>query len=293
MRLNTPKWLFDVWAADYGKAKAVEIAQASLSEAALDITVKDPIDRDKWAEALDASVLPNGTLRKSENALIPELEGFDEGAWWVQDASASLPVKLIGDVLNKKVADLCAAPGGKTLQLASRGAEIYAVDRSAKRMERLKENAARTELAEKLHYDISDSALWKNPEELDVVLLDAPCTATGTMRRNPDAAWLKKDSDLDAMVSIQERLLNNSAAMLKSSGTLLYCTCSLQKAEGEGQLNAFLERHKDFKVKPIEESEVPELGHAITEEGYLRILPFYWAAYGGLDGFFIGRLIKD
>tara|TARA_Y100000296_G_scaffold2495_1_gene3034 strand:- start:256632 stop:257999 length:1368 start_codon:yes stop_codon:yes gene_type:complete len=291
-RLNTPSWLLSMWEKDYGKAYAVEIAQASLAEAALDFTVLDPLDKEDWAEKLGCTILPNGTLRRVENALIPDLQGYNEGAWWVQDASASFPVKLMGDVLNKSVADLCAAPGGKTMQLAAQGAKVYAVDRSATRMKRLDDNIARTGLQDNVITAVSDGALWKAPEQMDMVLLDAPCTATGTIRRNPDAAWLKKADDVQAMVKIQRDLMDHAANMLKSGGVLLYCTCSLQKAEGEGQVNDFLSRHDGFEVQAIQPNEVPELSQAITDEGYLRLLPFYWAAYGGLDGFFVARLMK-
>lgn len=292
-RLNMPEWLLDIWVNDYGKAAALDIAQASLAEAALDFTVADPIDKAEWAEKLSCTILPNNTLRRVESALVPDLQGYNEGAWWVQDASASYPVKLLGDVLNKRVVDLCAAPGGKTMQLASAGAKVYAVDRSASRMKRLEENVARTNLAQNVRTAISDGALWGAPEDVDMVLLDAPCTATGTMRRNPDAIWLKKPEDIAAMVQIQQDLLENSAKMLKSGGVLLYCTCSLQKQEGEVQVNNFLEKHPEFSVKAIQPEEVVELEPAITDEGYLRILPYYWAAYGGLDGFFIARLVKN
>lgn len=291
-RLNIPEWLLNIWTEDYSKAEAIEMAQASLSEAALDISVVDPIDRESWAESLKCTILPNGTLRRNEHALVPDLPGFDDGAWWVQDASASLPVKLMGDLLDKRVVDLCAAPGGKTMQMAAAGAEVYAVDRSAKRLERLKDNIHRVRLQENVITEVSDGELWDAPELLDAVLLDAPCTATGTIRRNPDAIWLKKSEDVVSMVKIQRALLERSTQMLKVGGTLLYCTCSLQKDEGERQLNAFLADHNDFEVAPIRPEEVPELEHAITDEGYLRILPFYWAARGGLDGFFIGRLTK-
>ncbi len=291
-RLNIPEWLLDIWTEDYSKAEAIEMAQASLSEAALDISVVDPIDRESWAESLDCVILPTGTLRRNEHALVPDLPGFDDGAWWVQDASAALPVRLMGDLLGKRVVDLCAAPGGKTMQMAAAGAEVYAVDRSAKRLERLKDNVQRVRLQANVISEVSDGELWDAPEPLDAVLLDAPCTATGTIRRNPDAIWLKKSEDIASMVKIQRALLERSVGMLKVGGMLLYCTCSLQKDEGERQLNAFLADHDEFEIMPITPQEVPELEHAITPEGYLRILPFYWAARGGLDGFFIGRMIK-
>jgi 16S rRNA (cytosine967-C5)-methyltransferase len=291
-RLNIPEWLLDIWTEDYSKAEAIEMAQASLSEAALDMSVVDPIDRESWAESLDCVILPTGTLRRNEHALVPDLPGFDDGAWWVQDASAALPVRLMGDLLGKRVVDLCAAPGGKTMQMAAAGAEVYAVDRSAKRLERLKDNVQRVRLQANVISEVSDGELWDAPEPLDAVLLDAPCTATGTIRRNPDAIWLKKSEDIASMVKIQRALLERSVGMLKVGGMLLYCTCSLQKDEGERQLNAFLADHDEFEIMPITPQEVPELEHAITPEGYLRILPFYWAARGGLDGFFIGRMIK-
>lgn len=292
-RLNTPKWLLDIWSKDYGKAEAVEIAQASLSEAPLDFTVKDPIDRDHWAEALGAQTLPTGTLRRNENALVSELSGFNEGAWWIQDAAAALPVRLLGDTLNKTVVDLCAAPGGKTLQLASNGAKVFAVDRSAKRMKRLEENIKRVGVEQHVQCEVADSTLWQPPEPLDIVLLDAPCTATGTIRRNPDAPWLKSAQDIDSMIHIQRDILNNAVKMIKPGGTLLYCTCSLQKDEGERQVMDFLQNHNDFSVQAIEAEDVPGLEKGITQDGFLRILPYYLAAHGGIDGFFIARLKKS
>lgn len=287
-----PEWLLATWVKDYGLKEAANIAQALLVEASLDISIKKSEEVDYWAGELDASVLPIGSLRLQEAGNVTSLSGFDDGQWWVQDASAALPVKLIGDLNGKSVVDLCAAPGGKTAQLAAQGAQVIALDRSAKRLERLKENMARLALEDNVDVVVSDGAAWETNELVDAVLLDAPCSATGTIRRHPDVMHLKSQKDVDQLRNIQMRLLENSVNMLKSGGTLIYCTCSLQKSEGEEQIDAFLSGRNDIKRVPVIAEELNGLSEAITDKGDVRILPYYLATQGGMDGFFISRLVK-
>jgi len=212
----------------------------------------------------------------------------------VQDASAALPVHLLGnDLTGKKIIDLCAAPGGKTAQLAARGAEVTALDRSAKRLEILKENIARLQFDSAVDVVVGDGSVWQPVEPVDVVLLDAPCSATGTIRRHPDILHLKTDKDVAQLRGIQMRLLENSALMLKSGGTLIYCTCSLQKSEGEEQVDQFLTKHPEFTRAPISAAEVGNIDTLVSDQGDARVLPFHLAPHGGMDGFYVARLIKS
>lgn len=292
VRMNFPQWILDAWIKDYGLQTAAQIAQASLAEAALDITVKKQGEVKIWQNTLEATYLPTGSLRRLGGGFVADMAGLQDGHWWVQDAAAALPVTLMGDVRGQRIVDLCAAPGGKTMQLAARGANVIAVDRSSSRMKILHENVVRTGLADFVRTHITDGAEWNAGEPVDAVLLDAPCSATGTIRRHPDLLHLKSARDVAQLMDVQERLLSNAARMVKSGGMLMYCTCSLQKDEGERQVEKFLGAHKDFKRWPIAASEIGGLAEAITPEGEVRLLPFHLAPYGGMDGFFISRLIK-
>ena len=293
VHLNIPSWLLDHWIKDYNLKGAAEIAQASLSEAATDITVKDPKECDYWAAELEATILPTGSLRLASAGNIADLSGFEDGQWWVQDAAAALPAKLLGDIQSKTVIDLCAAPGGKTAQLAAAGANVIALDRSAKRLEKLKENMERLKLAPQVEVQAGDGAVWQPSELVDAVLLDAPCTATGTIRRHPDVMHLKGQKDILQLCDVQVRLLENAAKMVKTGGTLIYCTCSLQKAEGEQQVNSFLLNHLEFTRKPIKADEIGGVEEAVTDDGDLRVLPYHLAPQGGIDGFYVARLTKS
>ena len=244
-----------------------------------------------WAKALEATILPTGSLRRASGGNVTHLQGFDEGAWWVQDASAALPVKLLGNIAGKKVVDLCAAPGGKTAQLAAGGASVIAVDRAAKRLSKLKQNMERLNLTASVETVVGDGAEWQPKEQVDAVLLDAPCSATGTIRRHPDVMHLKAPIDMERLCVIQTRIFDNAAKMLKVNGILIYCTCSLQKDESEYQVQEFLKNHSEFERAPIELKEVGEVD-AINESGEMRVLPYHLAPHGGMDGFFISRLIK-
>jgi 16S rRNA (cytosine967-C5)-methyltransferase len=286
--LDAPGWLRDRWDTNYGGEVADAIMQAHRSEPPLDITAKS--DATSWAEKLGGILLPNGTIRVGTGGNVANLPGFAEGEWWVQDVAASIPVRLLGDVAGKRVADLCAAPGGKTAQLAKAGAEVIAVDRSPKRAERLKENLARLGLQAEIV--VADAAEW-NGGPFDAVLLDAPCTATGTIRRHPDLPWQKQPADLATLSSLQTRLLDRAANLTKSSGLLVYATCSLEPEEGERQIESFLGRHADFAAVPVAPQELTGLEVMLTPDGMLRSLPCHLAEQGGSDGFFAARLRRN
>jgi 16S rRNA (cytosine967-C5)-methyltransferase len=284
-RLNTPAWLWAEWMKDFGVETALAIAAANLSEAPVDISVRS--QPEQWAATLEADLLPTGSLRRREGGFIPDLPGFTQGAWWIQNAAAALPVKFFGDVAGKTVVDLCAAPGGKTAQLAAAGAKVIAVDRSPDRVTRLAENMKRLQLD--VETVISDGALWQPLAPVDAVLVDAPCTATGTLRHQPDVLWLKDPRDQQKMAGLQQRLLANAVKMLKPGGTLVYCTCSLQKAEGEDQAIWLLQQQLPVRIRQISASELPGIEEMVTARGELRCLPFHWKERGGIDGFYIVR----
>jgi 16S rRNA (cytosine967-C5)-methyltransferase len=288
-RLNTPDWLWTRCCTAYGEAQTRAIAEAHFSEPPLDLTLKATEDAAAWAARLDASVLPNGSLRLAPGrGEVGRLPGYDEGAWWVQDAAAALPARLLGELRGRAVVDLCAAPGGKTAALADAGAEVIAVERSEPRLARLRDNLQRLGLsATTVAADATD---WRPPEPVAAVLLDAPCSATGTLRRHPDVAWLKRPEDLPGLIALQDRLLAAAAEMLAPGGLLVYATCSLLPEEGEDRIAALLAAGAPFKRLPIEGAEIGGLEEALTGDGELRILPSHWPQHGGLDGFFASRL---
>jgi 16S rRNA (cytosine967-C5)-methyltransferase len=290
-RLDTPDWLLRRWIAHYGEATARAIAAAHAQEPALDFTVKT--DPETWAGKLNGRVLATGAVRAITSGPISRLPGFDEGAWWVQDAAAALPARLLGDVRGKLVADLCAAPGGKTAQLAQAGARVVAVDRSAPRLARLRENLARLQLdAETVK---ADATQWQ-AGPFDAVLVDAPCSSTGTIRRHPDIPWLKSEADLTKLAAAQGRLLDNAARLVKPGGTLIYCTCSLEPEEGEQAVAALLGRNSGLRRSAIGADEIAGLAEFITADGELRTLPCHLPdpdpRMAGLDGFYTARLIR-
>lgn len=290
-RLNTPEWLLKIWIEDFGLRSAIDIALANTVEPPLDVTLKKPETFNDWLEPLLAKQLPTGSLRLSQHKLVQDLPGFADGMWWVQDAAAAIPARLFGNIEGQTVYDLCAAPGGKTSQLASLGANVIAVDRSAKRLVRLTENMRRLRLDDHVKTEVADAAVWKPREEANFILLDAPCSATGTIRRNPDVPWLKTFSDLNSLVDLQARLLVNALNMLNVGGTLIYCTCSLQKAEGENQIERMLQTNAGrIERAPIATGEVGGMNELITAQGDLRIFPSHLGNLGGMDGFFVSRL---
>lgn len=291
-RINTPEWLLKTWIADYDLRLAAEIATANLAEAPLDITVKDPGSKNYWGNALKASELSTGTLRRAGGGAVHELEGFDQGAWWVQDAAAALPAKLFGPLEGAHVVDLCAAPGGKTAQMASLGANVTALDRSAQRLKRLEENLERLDLRERVEVLAVDASQWTPQEAPQRLLLDAPCTATGTIRRHPDILHLKTAQDMESLIAVQARLLDHAAEILGVGGLLVYCTCSLQRAEGEAQVERLLAARPDLQRVPVAAAEIGDYAELIDANGDLRILPFHLAPHGGMDGFYAARLTK-
>jgi 16S rRNA (cytosine967-C5)-methyltransferase len=285
-RLNTPDWLWRSWVETYGEETTRAITAAHQHEAPIDITAfADPAD---WTEKLEATLLLPGTLRRPAGGGVTGLPGFAEGAWWVQDFAASLPARLLGEVRGRDVADLCAAPGGKALQLAAAGARLTAVDRSAKRLGRFADNLARLHLEARIVE--ADAGVWIPDSPLDAVLLDAPCSATGTLRRHPDVARLKSPADVTKLAETQARLLQAAIAMLKPGGTLVYCVCSLQPEEGIHQVERLLASGTPLRRRPITAAEVGERPELLTADGDLRTLPCHLAELGGMDAFFAARL---
>ena len=293
--LDIPPWLLARWIGAYGETTARQMALAIGHEPSLDITVKT--DAPQWATRLHGEILPTGTVRTPLQGPVTMLPGFSEGHWWVQDAAAALPARLFGDVGGKTVVDLCAAPGGKTAQLAQAGARVTAIDRSPARMARLRDNLARLSL----HADdvVTDAAEWPGggTDGYDGVLVDAPCTSTGTIRRHPDVAWLRQEADIAALAALQRRLLQKAVALLKPGGTLVYCTCSLEPEEGEQAIASLLATESDVRRAPIEAGEVAGLSEIVTADGDLRTLPCHLPhadpRLGGLDGFYAARLVKS
>lgn len=289
--LNTPAWIWARWTENFGEETARAIAQSHLREAALDLSTKN--DAQDWAKRLGAVLLPTGSLRLAHKGRIEKLEGFDEGAWWVQDAAAALPAILLGDVAGKRVADLCAAPGGKTAQLASSGAQVTALDISEGRLKRLKQNLERLDL--EATCIPGDATNWRPDEPLDAVLLDAPCLATGTIRRHPDIPHLKSSEDLANLANLQSRLLAHAVTLVKPGGTVIYCTCSLEPEECGDQISALLAAEPAVRVAPIRADELAGQSGWLTDEGYLRTMPFHLAGLDGgldgIDGFFTARLV--
>jgi len=293
--LDVPPWLLARWTTHYGESTARQIAFAFGHEPSLDITVKS--EAAQWANRLHGELLPTGTVRTLLQGSVTTLPGFAEGEWWVQDAAAALPARLFGDVGGKTIADLCAAPGGKTAQLALAGARVVAVDRSPGRMARLRDNLARLQLeAETV---VADATEWQGGDHggFDGILLDAPCTSTGTIRRHPDIAWLRQDADFGPLTALQGRLLQKAATLLKPGGILVYCTCSLEAEEGEEAIAALLGSEPSVRRAPIDPGEVAGLAEIVTADGDLRTLPCHLPnpdpRLGGLDGFYAARLVKS
>ncbi len=289
-KAHVPDWLWQRWVAAYGEEAASGIARAVIVEPATDLSFRDAEGLAAWAEALDGTALPGGSLRTRRRGDLAEWPGFEEGVWWVQDAAAAVPARLLALKPGETAADLCAAPGGKTLQLAAAGATVTAVDRSAQRLKRVSENLERTKLAAEVV--AADAETWDDKRTFDAVLLDAPCSATGTFRRNPEVLWATKPADIAKLADVQHRLLDAAATRVKPGGRLVYCVCSLEREEGETQILAFLRRHLEFSTDPAIPAEVGAPDEALTPQGWLRILPGSWTERGGLDGFFAARLVR-
>ena len=288
---NIPKWLLTSWTESYGAEASQKMADMLVKEPPLDLTTKPGI------AGPEGEVLPGGTVRLAKTGDVRALSGYEEGNWWVQDISAALPVRLlvnlVGDIKGKRVLDMCAAPGGKTLQLAAAGANVTALDKNEDRLERVKENLGRTGLIADIA--VGDAAKWRDPQNtsgggFDIVILDAPCTATGTYRRRPDVLHNKKPEHIDSLARIQEKLLMAAARHVAPGGALIYCTCSLQKREGEGQIAKFLQNRTDFRLNSLLGIEDLGVAEAVTAEGVVRVLPHFMHEKGGMDGFFVASL---
>ena len=287
--LDTPQWLFARWQRNYGADTARAIALAHSHEPPLDLTVK--ADAESWAQRLRGRVLPTGSVRTAERGQVSLLPGYHEGAWWVQDAAAALPTRLFGDLADKHVADLCAAPGGKTAQLAQSGARVTAVDRSANRLGRVRDNLMRLGLSADMI--AADATEWQG-SPFDAVLVDAPCSSSGTIRRHPDVGWLKSEADLAQLIALQRRLLERAVSLTKPGGQIVYCVCSLEPEEGEQQIEALLASEAGVRRKPIGAGEIAGSAEFLSPHGDLRTLPSHWPdpdpRMSGLDGFFAARL---
>lgn len=281
-----PKWLRKRLVAAWGKEAVAAMETVQSGPVPLDITPRG--DASEWAGRLGADLLPTGSLRLSQFGQVSKLPGYAEGAWWVQDAAAAIPARLLEVSKGERVLDLCAAPGGKTLQLAAAGADVSALDISEARMERVIENLARTGLTAELV--IADALEWSPDKPFDAILLDAPCSATGTLRRHPDLAHAKTEDSLKDLPELQRRLFDRALTWLKPGGRMVFCTCSLLPEEGEDQLAAALARHPEIEVRPPEGPGIDP--RWITTQGALRIRPDHWGDRGGIDGFFIARIVK-
>ena len=281
---KVPGWLWNSWSNTYGKIEASKIIEASLTEPPLDISY---VDQENNFLQLQ-NTLP-GSFRLKNPGKINEIEGFKEGRWWVQDVGATIPVNILGDINNKEVLDLCSAPGGKTMQLLAKGANVTSIEISKKRIGTMQENFQRTQLKPKII--CADILKWTSDKKYDFILLDAPCSATGTIRKNPDLIHIKEQHDLKQNIQLQKLLLRRAISFLSSTGVLVYCVCSLEIEEGEDQIEAFLAENSAISLMPIDDKEFPEYKHFINPRGYLRTLP-HLQVDGGIDGFFISKLYK-
>jgi 16S rRNA (cytosine967-C5)-methyltransferase len=283
-RLNTPDWLWTRWRDVYGEETARKIADAHLKPAPVDVVVKPGTAA---SERPEGEFVFDNVLRVTADAPVESLPGF-AGNWWVQDAAASLPVRLFGDVRGRPAIDLCAAPGGKTMQLAQMGAQVTAVERDAERLKRVRGNLDRMKLEATL---VSDDARDFRPDApAPFVFLDAPCTATGTIRRHPELPWIKGASDVTLLSGLQGELIDAAAEMTAPGGLLIYAVCSLEPEEGIEQVEAFLARNDAFAREPIAPSELFGMSELIAGNGDLRTLPCHLADKGGMDGFYAARL---
>ena len=285
---NLPEWIAARWKQTYGEEGLVALGLATREEPATDLSMKPDVDPAVLAQAVEGEVLPGGTVRTFKRGDVASWPGFEDGSWWVQDAAAAVPVRLLAPQAGETALDMCAAPGGKTLQIAASGAKVVALDRSDARLKRLRQNLARTGLESEIA--VMPAEDWLDSRTFDAVLLDAPCTATGTFRRNPEALRATKPAEVAKLADVQHRLLDAAAERVAPGGRLVYCVCSLEREEGETQIIAFLRRNSNFKTAKADPIAVGAPDEALTPEGWLRILPSMWAEKGGVDGFFVARL---
>lgn len=282
---RTPKWLRKRLISAWGKDAVAAMEAVHAGTVPLDISVKS--DPERWAKTLGAEVLPTGSLRLRDVGQISDLPGYDEGAWWVQDAGAAIGAKVLNPAAGERILDLCAAPGGKTMQLSAAGADVTALDVSDQRLERLRQNLERTGLAAEIV--VADALKWSPEAPFDAILLDAPCSATGTLRRHPDLAYARDGTGIDALVALQGQLIDRAAEWLKPGGRMVYCTCSLLPEEGEQQIESALARRPDLRLASCAFDGVDPSWPCASG---LRLRPDHWAERGGIDGFFVACLEK-
>jgi 16S rRNA (cytosine967-C5)-methyltransferase len=285
---NAPGWLFARWRAAFGEAAAQAIATMIVEEPSTDLTLKDPAEAAALSQSIGAVELPGGSLRVGHRGDVTAWPGYVEGRWWVQDAAAAMPARIADLRPDETGIDLCAAPGGKLLQLARTGGAVVGLDRSGPRLRRVRSALERTGLSAEVVQ--ADAGSWSDPRQFNVVLLDAPCSATGTFRRHPDVLWATRPPDIAKLAGVQTRLLDAAAKRVLPGGRLIYCVCSLEPEEGEQQVDAFLKRHADFRLSTITAGEGGAPEASVTEAGWLRILPHHLE--GGMDGFFVARLVR-
>ncbi len=277
-----PIWMRKPMHKAYGKDAVAAIEAAHERPAPIDITPKPGITPD------EAEPLASGSYRVARGQ-VTAMPGYDAGDWWVQDAAAAMPVKLLGDITGLRVLDLCAAPGGKTMQLAAAGAQVTALDLSDERMDRVRQNLKRTGLEAEL---VISDALDYTADAFDVILLDAPCSATGTIRRHPDLPFVKSAGEVEGLTKLQMQMIDHALTLLKSGGRMVFCTCSLLPNEGENQVKAALGRHADLSILPTDPESLGGSADWASAEGGLRLRPDFWAENGGMDGFYMALLQK-
>jgi len=287
--LNVPNWLYKVWKKQYGEKNTEKIIDFIFKEPTLDLKIKK--DFDFWKKEIRGKEIVFNTLRLNKSGDLKKISGYKEGAWWVQNLAAQIPVELMGNIKNEKVLDLCAAPGGKTAQLLNEGAIVTALDISEKKINKLITNISRLNLEKNLTAISKDFLKWNSEKKYNKILLDAPCSATGTLRKNPDILWNKNEKDIERLANTQKNLLDKAIGKLSDKGLLVYCNCSMQFEEGEKVIDFFIKKNR-VKLLPIKPEELKLFPKEIFKSGFIRTLPYMYNEFGGLDGFFIARFIK-
>ena len=287
--LNIPDWLKNSWLKQYGKITTNKIINSIFEEPIIDLKIKRNINNLK--KSLNAKILIKNTLRLKSKGDIKSLEGFKEGMWWVQDIAAQLPVKIMGNIKNKNIIEICGAPGGKTAQMLNEGAAVTTIEISKRRALMLKNNIERLKLESKIKIICEDARKWVPEKKADITLVDVPCSSTGTLRKNPDVMWLKSQEDIKELVSLQKELLAAAIKCTNKNGIIIYCNCSLQFEEGESVVDYFLQNSL-VKLTKVNKKNINGYPMEIINKGFIRTLPFMYNEYGGMDGFFIARLRK-